>query len=246
MDSEIRKEKIIYNLDDLEMHGHLVYDVSGTGRRPGVLVVHEFIGINDYSRRRALMLANSGYTALAVDMFGNGKNAADINEARELSKSVMTDPVIAYKRFEKAYEFLKTHETVDPSKIGAIGYCFGGGVVLHMARFGMDLKAVVSFHGRLTTGMPAEKGKVKATILVCDGEADKMTTPEVVENFKKEMESAGVNYKFISYKSAKHAFTNPDADGRAKKFNSDNIGYNKQADIQSWDDMIECFKKHLN
>lgn len=246
MESEIKKEKVIYKLGDLEMHGYLVYDASGPVKRPGVLVVHEFMGINDYARRRALMLANSGYIALAVDMFGNGKSTTDLTEARELTKSVMADPTVALKRFEKAYEFLKSHDTVDPSKIGAIGYCFGGGVVLYMARFGLDLRAVVSFHGTLTTTAPAEKGKVKAAILVCDGEEDKLSSPEVVDNFKKEMENAGVNYKFIPYQSAKHAFTNPDADERAKKFNSDNIGYNKQADVQSWNDMIEFFEKYLN
>jgi dienelactone hydrolase len=138
-------------------------------------------------------------------------------------------------------EFLKKNEYVDPARIGAIGYCYGGGVVLNMARAGVDLKGVVSFHGSLSTTLPAEKGKVKAKVLVCNGGADKFISEKDIDNFKQEMKAAGVDFKFISYKGALHAFTNPAATELGKKFNMP-IAYNKHGDIKSWEEMQRFFK----
>jgi dienelactone hydrolase len=200
------------------------------------LVVHEWWGLNDYARKRARMLAGLGYTALAVDMYGEGKTAAHPKEAGQFSQELMDNIDVEKARFLAALEVLKRNETVDPSRIAAIGYCFGGGVVLQMAREGIDLKGVVSFHGILATQKPAKPGVVKAKILVAQGADDKFVTPEQVKAFRKEMDDAGVTYKLIEYSGATHSFTNPGADDLAKKFNIP-IGYNAEADKKSWNDM---------
>jgi dienelactone hydrolase len=229
-------EPVIYKAGDLTMQGYLSYDDSITGKRPGILVVHEWWGHNEYARARARMLAELGYTALAVDMYGDGKQADHPEDAGKFAAEVRQNMPAATERFLAALQVLKKHPTVDPEHIAAIGYCFGGGVVLQMARQGLDLDAVVSFHGSLATDSPAVPGVVKARILVCDGADDKMSTPEQIQAFLKEMKAAGVDYKFISYPGAKHSFTNPGADIYAEKFNIP-VGYNEEADKKSWQDM---------
>ncbi len=215
------------------MKGYLAFDKNIKGQRPGVLVVHEWWGLNYYARMRARMLAGMGYTALALDMYGGGKQARHPEDAQKFTAEVMKNAAIGESRFNAALEFLKKQKTVDPERIAAIGYCFGGGVVLHMARQGADLKGVASFHGSLATAKPAEPGVIKAKILVLNGDADKFTTPEQVETFKQEMTNAGADFTFISYPGAMHSFTNPDADMYAKKFNMP-LGYNAEADKESW------------
>jgi dienelactone hydrolase len=228
------------------MKGYLSFDETIKGKRPGVLVVHEWWGHNEYVRKRARMLAGMGYTALALDMYGNGKQANHPDDAGKFAAEVMKNAVVGEGRFMAALEFLKKQNTVDPEMIAAIGYCFGGGVVLHMARLGIDLKGVASFHGSLATAKPAETGVIKAKILVLNGDADKFTTPEQIELFKKEMENAGADYQFISYPNAMHSFTNPNADMYAKKFNLP-VGYNAEADKKSWVELgkflADIFKK---
>jgi dienelactone hydrolase len=236
------EKNVEYSADGVKLKGFLVYDGDVTGKRPGVLVVHEWWGLNDYSKERARMLAKLGYTALALDMYGDGKQADNPDEAKKLAMSIYQNMKVGEDRFLAAYNFLKSQETTDPNRIAAIGYCFGGGIVLQMARIGTDLKAVVSFHGGLQPITPAEKGKVKAFILVCNGAADNSVTPEIIQNFKAEMDSAGVHYKFINYEGAKHAFTNPAADSLAKKFNLP-IAYNEKADKESWLEMKNLFKQ---
>src|SRR5208283_2555459 len=168
----IQERVIEYSAPGIVMKGYLAYDESIKGKRPGVLVVHEWWGLNDYSRKRARMLAELGYTALAVDMYGDGKQALDPDEATKLSSGVMKDFNAAVARFTAAQEYLKQQPTVDPSNIAAIGYCFGGGIVLNMARHGLDLKGVASFHGGLTAIKPARPGTVKAKMLILNGAAD--------------------------------------------------------------------------
>jgi len=228
---------------DTVFKGYLAYDDNIAGKRPGILVVHEWWGQNEYARQRARMLAELGYTALAVDMYGEGRVAEHPGDAAKFAEEVRKNMPQATKRFKAAMHVLQDHPTVDPDHIAAIGYCFGGGIVLEMAREGLDLDAVVSFHGSLATEHPAEPGKVKARILVCNGEADKLTTPEQITAFKKEMQYADVDYKFISYPNAKHSFTNPAADIYAKKFKMDVIGYNPEADHKSWEDMKVFLKE---
>jgi len=246
---KIKAETVLYSAQGQVMKGYLAYDENIKGQRPGVLVVHEWWGLNDYARNRARMLAELGYTALAVDMYGNNKVAAHPADAQRFSSELMQNFAVAKARFLAGMEVLKQQPTVDPTRIAAIGYCFGGGIVLNMARQGVELKGVVSFHGSLATSKPAEPGVVKARILVLNGDADKFTTAEQIAAFKKEMEAAKVDYRFISYSGAMHSFTNPDADKLAKKFNMP-IGYNAEADRKSWEEMkqflTEIFAMKVN
>lgn len=223
------------------MKGYLAYDDTVQGKRPGILVVHEWWGLNDYPRKRAEMLAKLGYTALALDMYGDGKTAAHPDEAGKFSSELMKNFDVARARFLAAGEFLRKQPTVDPNRIAAIGYCFGGGVVLNMAAQGADLKGVASFHGSPALVRPPKPGEVKAKILVLHGGDDKFTTPEQIEAFKQAMKAAGADYTFVVYPGAMHAFTNPDATANGKKFNIP-LAYNEKADKESWEKM----KKFLN
>ncbi|MEK7728196.1 MAG: dienelactone hydrolase family protein [candidate division KSB1 bacterium] len=238
----IKTEEVTYSADGVSMKGFLAYNDASTDKRPGVLVVHEWWGHNEYARKRARMLAELGYTALAVDMYGDGKQAQHPNDAGKFAGEVMQNIEGAKARFTAALDVLKQHKTVDASRIAAIGYCFGGGVVLHMARFGYDLKGVASFHGSYATQTPAEPGKVKAAVLVCHGAADPFVSAEQVEALKQEMQNAGVDFQFIAYESAVHSFTNPEADENGKKFELP-LAYNKAADEKSWADLQQFFKK---
>ncbi len=182
------------------------------------------------------MLAELGYTALAVDMYGDGKQAVNPDEAGKLSSEILKNFDVGKARFIAAMDFLKAQPSVDPTRIAAIGYCFGGGVVLNMARQGLDLKGVASFHGGLAAVKPAQPGTVKAKMLVLNGGADKFTPPEQIEAFKQEMKGAGVDFKFISYPGAVHSFTNPEATELGKKFNM-RVAYNAAADRESWNEL---------
>jgi dienelactone hydrolase len=235
-------KSVDYTSQGVTFKGYLAYDENLKGKRPGVLVVHEWWGLNDYARKRAQMLAELGYTALAVDMYGDGKTAMHPDDAGKFSSELMKNFDVAKTRFLTAMDFLKQQPTVDPTKIAAIGYCFGGGVVLNMARQGADLKGVASFHGSLSAVKPAEPGMVKAKALVLHGADDKFIKPEQIEAFKKEMSEAGVDYTFISYPGAVHSFTSPDADALGKKFGLP-LAYNADADKKSWDELKMFLKK---
>jgi dienelactone hydrolase len=235
---------VTYSADTTKLKGYLAWNDSAEGKHPAVIVVPEWWGNNDYSKKRAEMLAELGYVALAVDMYGDGKQADNPTEAGALAGSVMGNPDVMKARFTAALDLLKNNPHVDPERIGAIGYCFGGGVVLGMARLGTDLKSVVSFHGSLATKNPAEKGKVSSKILVCHGAADKFVSMADVAKFKEEMKTAGVKYKFVAYPGATHAFTNPAATDIGKKFNMP-IAYNAAADTASWKEMKKWFRATL-
>lgn len=237
-------EEISYSADNITMKGYLAYDASQKGKRPAVLVVHEWWGHNDYARKRATMLAELGYIALAVDMYGDGKTADHPNDAGAFAAAVMKNAEGAKARFVKAMETLAANPHADASRMAAIGYCFGGATVLNMARQGLDLKAVVSFHGNLATGTPATKGSVKARVLVCHGAADKFISDQDIANFKKEMDDAGAVYTFKAYPDAIHGFTNPEADSRGKQFGLA-LAYNAKADEESWNDMKALFAEVL-
>jgi dienelactone hydrolase len=205
-------------------------------------VVHEWWGHNEYARKRARMLAELGYTALAVDMFGNGKQADHPDDALKFATEVMQNLDAGEARFNAALGLLKNHPKTDAEQIAAIGYCFGGGVALHMARSGSDLDGVVSFHGGLESMFQAEPGSIKAKILVCHGADDPMMTAEQIEAFKKEMDEAGADYKFIAYEGATHSFTNPEADKYAEEFDLP-LAYNAAADSASWQEMQTFFQE---
>jgi dienelactone hydrolase len=242
----IKGEPVDYKSGGVTMKGYLAYDENIKGKRPGVLVVHEWWGQNEYARKRARMLAELGYTALAVDMYGEGRQAAHPDDAAKFSSETMKNFDTAKARFEAAMAFLKKQRIVDPERIAAIGYCFGGGVVLNMARQGEDLKAVASFHGSLAAVKPATEGKVKAKIRVYNGEDDKFTPQQAIDAFMQEMRDAKVDFQFINYPGAVHSFTNPEADELGKKFGLP-MAYNAEADKRSWADMTnffaEVFKK---
>ncbi|MBT0666579.1 dienelactone hydrolase family protein [Geobacter pelophilus] len=242
---EIRGKEVEYTSDGTMLKGYLVENTAIKGKRPAVLVVHEWWGHNDYARNRAKMLAKLGYTALAVDMFGNGKTAQHPDDAAKFAGELMKNKELSESRFNAAVEFVKQQKSVDPTKIAAIGYCFGGGVVLHMARQGADLKGIVSFHGSLATDSPAAPGAVKARVLVFNGEADKMITAEQVTAFKNEMDLAGANYRYVGYPGVMHSFTNPAADDYAKRFNLP-LAYNKNADKDSWGQTVKFLKDTFN
>ena len=235
-------EPVTYTAGETVLKGYLAYDGAIKGRRPGVLVVHEWWGHNDYARKRADMLAELGYTALAVDMYGDGQQANHPDDAMKFVTATMSNLEAAQAKFNAAMELLKQHETTNPEQTAAIGYCFGGGVVLNMARAGADLDAVVSFHGGLQAMAPAQPGNVKAKILVCNGAADPFVPQEQIDAFKSEMDSAGAAYEVINYAGAIHSFTNPMADSFGVKFNLP-LAYNKAADEQSWQAMQQLFNE---
>lgn len=239
--AEIRTQTVDYKAGDTVLKGFLAYDDSIKTKRPGVLVVHEWWGHNKYARKRARMLAKLGYTAFALDMYGDGKQASHPEDAGKFSTEVRQNRDMAKARFQAAMSVLQQHSTTSAEQIAAIGYCFGGAVVLEMARAGLDLDGVVSFHGTLDTANPAQPGKIKAKLLIANGEADPFISPESIEQFKKEMDNAGADYQFNSYPEAKHSFTNPDADLFGEKFNLP-LQYNKNADQQSWSDMKAFLK----
>ncbi|MCF6156636.1 MAG: dienelactone hydrolase family protein [Candidatus Brocadia sp.] len=236
----VQGKDVDYSSRGVVMKGYLSYDVNIKGKRPGVLVVHEWWGHNEYARRRARMLAELGYAALAVDMYGDGRQAMHPDEAGKFSSELMKNFDIARDRFMAALDFLKQMPNVDPNRIAAIGYCFGGAIVLNMARQGIDMKGVVSFHGSLTAIKPAQPGNVKAKILALHGADDKFITREQIEAFKQEMKTAGADFQFISYPGVIHSFTNPDADTYAKKFNLP-VAYNAEADRKSWEELQKFF-----
>jgi dienelactone hydrolase len=238
----VKGEEVQYKAGNTVLKGYLAWDDAVKGRRPGVLVVHEWWGHNEYARNRARMLAELGYTALVLDMYGDGHQAHHPDEAGKFSGEVRKNLTLARQRFDAAQVVLKKHPTVDGQNIAAIGYCFGGAIVLEMARQGENLKGVVSFHGSLNTEQPAKTGKFKARALVLTGEADPFIPHEQVEGFRKEMEAAKVDYRVVVYPGAKHSFTSPDADKLGQQFNMP-FAYNAIADNESWAEMQAFFKK---
>ncbi|MBK8481288.1 MAG: dienelactone hydrolase family protein [Proteobacteria bacterium] len=226
-------QPVDYRAGETTLKGFLAFDDQRSGQRPGVLVVHEWWGHNDYARERARQLARLGYVALAIDMYGEGKQAAHPAEAGKFSAALMAKLPLAEERFQAAYALLVQHPRVDGTRIAAIGYCFGGGVVLHMARTGLELRGVASFHGSLGALRAAEPGKVKAKVLVCTGADDPFVGADEVAKFEQEMKAARVDYKLIRYRGAKHSFTNPAADALGKQFNLPLV-YNAKADKASW------------
>jgi len=236
---KLKEENVNYMIDSLKMDGYVVYDENTEGKRPAVLVVHEWWGLNDYTKMRARELAKLGYIAMAVDMYGDGKMGDDPQKAESLAMPFYVKPEKARPIFDAALNKLKEFPQADMTKTAAIGYCFGGAQVLNMAKMGEDFKGVVSFHGNLTV-VPAKKELLKAQVLVCHGADDSFVPQTEVSLFKMEMDSIGAKYTFKSYPGATHAFTNPNATAMGEKFNLP-IKYNAAADSASWKDMKDFF-----
>ena len=233
--------EIQYHSGETPLHGYFAAPESD-GAAPCVLVVHEWWGCNDYVKHRADMLAEEGYAAMAIDLYGEGKTAGDASEAGELMNALLSQENAVRERFEAALDVVKSRADVESSKIAAIGYCLGGAVVLNMARAGIDLHLVASFHGSLSTPAPAKPGTVRAQVAVFHGNDDVMIPEEQVTAFKKEMDDAGVDCHFVGYEGAMHGFTNPLATERGQK-NGMPLAYNEEADIDSWNQLLKLLSQ---
>src|SRR5690349_13667352 len=216
----IKEEPVTYSDGETTMKGFVVYDDAITAKRPGIVMVHEWWGITPHIHNEARKFAQQGYTAFIADMYGDAKTADNPKDAGALSGSVMKDPKAMESRFKVARDQLAKQATVNPQKIGAVGYCFGGAVVLNMARTGADLAAVAGFHASLGLNTPAPApGTVKSKILILNGADDPFVKKEQYATLKSELDAAKADYKVIEYPGAVHAFTNPEATELGKKFN---------------------------
>lgn len=233
----IETKTVEYQQGDTRLVGYLAYPKDAKGPLPGVLVVHEWMGLNDYARRRADQLAELGYVAFAADIYGDGKVAADGKEAKALSTLYKSDRALLRARAAAGLEAMKKQSQVATGQVAAIGYCFGGTAVLELARSGADLAGVVSFHGGLDTPAPQDAKAIRAKVLALHGADDPYVPAEQVAAFEQEMRAAGVDWQLIAYGGAVHGFTNP-AHGND---NSKGVAYNASADARSWAAMRQFF-----
>ena len=240
---KLKEELVSYKIDTVNLTSYVYYDENVTGPRPAVLVIHEWWGLNDYAKMRAKKLAELGYIAMAVDMYGDSKMGDDPAAAEKLAMPFYMNPQLAKIRVDYALENFRKNPNVDASTTAIIGYCFGGSVAIGVARLGGDFKAAVSFHGNLNV-VPANKDLLKAEILVCHGAADPFVPQAEVDLFKKQMDSIGAKYSFKAYEGATHAFTNPEATALGEKFKIP-VKYDAAADSASWEDMKAFFKQVL-
>lgn len=240
--AELQTKTVDYQVGDSTFTGYLAWDDESGEKRPGVLVVHEWWGHNEFARDQAEKLAAAGYTAFALDMYGSGKVADHPKEAEQFMKEATAETEQIKARFMAAKELLQNHESVDSSMIAAQGYCFGGAVVLNMARLGVDLDGVVSFHGALGSPIQAKAGEVKARVQVYTGGADQMVPSEQVASLVKEMQDAEVDLTLVSFPGVLHSFTNPGADKVAEEFDMP-IGYDEQAAKRSWEGTLRFYSE---
>jgi len=235
--AEVVNKVITFEHDGVVLEGYLAWDDALEGPRPGVLVVHQWMGLSDNERMRADMLAGLGFVAFATDIYGQGIRPANVAEASEQAGKYYGDLPLYRTRLQAGLAQLKSQPGVDPGRLAAIGYCFGGKGALELARSGADVVGVVSFHGNLDTGLPAAAGDVKGKMLVCHGAVDPYVKPEAVHGFLEEMEAAGVDYQLIMYAGAVHAFTQKGAGDDPAK----GAAYNAAADRRSWIAMKDFF-----
>jgi len=231
-----------YEQDGVKLQGYLAYDDAQTGKRPGVLVVHEWWGLNDYVRGRARQLAQLGYVAFALDMYGTGVLAQDPKEAGKLSGQFKGNKLMA-ARAQAGLDQLLATGLVDPAKVAAIGYCFGGTTVQALAYSGAPLAGIVSFHGRLVPITDKALAANKAKILICHGALDPSMKRSEIDEYLKSLDDGKVDYRFVQYAGAYHAFTNPESDANVERFPDMKgfIGYSPSADRRSWSDMKDFF-----
>ncbi|WP_286748272.1 dienelactone hydrolase family protein [Roseivirga sp. UBA1976] len=239
--SDMVGQEVSYSTETTEMKGYIAYNKSSKERRPGVIVVHEWWGHNEYVRSRADELARLGYVALAVDMYGEGKQAEHPDDAGKFAGEVMSNLEEAKARFDAALATLKSNPNVDPDRIAAIGYCFGGSVVLSMANAGYNLDAVAAFHSGVDLPIKPTKD-IKAKILVANGADDPFVPASSVARFRAAMDSVGADYKYVAYDGAVHAFTSPGANALGEKFNLP-LMYNEDADKASWNELMSLFNE---
>lgn len=240
--AELQKKTIEYKDGETTLEGYLVYDDAVEGKRPGVIVVHDWMGFGSYGNGRAEQLAELGYAALAVDIYGKGVRPQNPKEASEQAGYYKENREVLRSRAKSGFDALKSEAVVDPDKIAAIGYCFGGTTVLEMARAGLPVAGVVSFHGGLGTGLPAVKDDVKGKVLVLHGADDPLVPADEIDGFKKEMNAAGADWQMVYYSGAVHSFTRADAGND----NSKGVAYNEHADKRSWEAMKVFFDEIFN
>jgi dienelactone hydrolase len=233
----LRTEVIEYKHGDVVLEGYLAYDDAVKGKRPGIIVVHEWWGLNPYARVRTEQLAKLGYIAFAIDMYGKGVRAKDPAEAGSLSGIYRGNRPLMRSRANAGLEVLRNHPLADVNRIAAIGYCFGGTVVLETARSGAELAGVVSFHGGLSTPNPSDAKNIKGKVLVLHGADDPAVPPDQVIAFQDELRKAGVDWQMVSYGGAVHSFTNPEAGNDPSR----GAAYNEKADNRSWEAMKTFF-----
>lgn len=241
----VKEEAVTYQDDTTVMKGYIVYDDAHSGKRPGIILVHEWWGITKHVRDEARNFASQGYTVFVADMYGDSKTADNPKDAGALAGSVRKNPSAMQSRFDAARAHLAKHASVDATRLAAAGYCFGGSVVLDMARSGADLKGVVAFHAGLGSVVgAAAAGKVRSKVLVLNGDADPLVKPDAIDAFKSEMAAAKVDYRFINYPGALHAFTNPEATDKGKQFNLP-LAYHPEVDKQSKAEAAKFFAQVL-
>ncbi len=228
--AEIRTEAVRYQDGDQVLNGFIAYDDAITGQRPGVLVVHEWWGLNDYAKRRAEMLAGLGYVAFAADMYGDNKVTRHAADAKGWMMQITENQGAWQRRAIAGLDALKASDKVDADRLAAIGYCFGGATVMQLAYAGADLDGVVSFHGSLPPATPEEQKQIKASVLIAHGEKDVMVPPERVAAFQQALDAAGADWQMVVYAGAKHGFTN----AGASEYGIDGIAYDPKADARSW------------
>lgn len=239
----VQTRQIDYTVEGTRCRGLLAWDANADGKRPGVLVCHEWWGNNEYAAMRARKLAEIGYVAFALDVYGEGKTTSDPKQAGEWAGEASGK---LRTRAGAGLDVLKKQPEVDVGRLAAIGYCMGGTTALEAARSGVGgdaLKAIVCFHtSNLTASNPSDNRNIKGQVLVCHGDADQFVKPDMIPNFEKQMRDAGILYSIERYPGAVHAFTNPDAD----KYNLPSVGYNKEADERSWNSMKELFSRTID
>ncbi len=238
----LQTDQVRLTVGNTTLESYLAHDGEREGRRPGVLVLPEWWGLNDYVRRRARMLAELGYTALALDVYGDGQLAENPDDAGRLMNGVMGDMQGAEDRLRAGLDYLKGHQSVDPTRTAAIGYCMGGALALHAARIGLPLAGVVSFHGDLSSFHKPAPGSVQAKILVCHGAEDSLVPEDTVVALRQEMTEADADLRFVAYPGALHGFTNPAADANGARYGLP-LGYDAGADQRSWLEMRNFFNE---
>ena len=239
----VQTKTVEYRVGDQAHEGFLAWDDAQDAQKPGVIVIHEWWGNDDYSRSRARQLAELGYVGFAIDMYGKGKTTSDAKQAAAWSGEVKKDPTKAQALLKAGLDTLKLQPQVDARRIAAIGYCFGGGMALNIARWGMGVNGVVSFHGDLSNAAPDRNvKKITAKILVCHGAADTFVPQEQLDEFLREMAKAGAEVQVEVYPDAQHSFTNPGVD----KHGLQGAKYNEAADRKSWEDMKTFLRKLFN
>ncbi len=239
--AELHTETVEYKHGDTVLKGHLAYETTIKGKRPGVLVVHEWWGNNAYAKRRAEQLAKLGYLAFALDMYGNGTIAKDAKEASSLAGIYRSDRKLMRARANAGLEVLRKHELTDTKHLAAIGYCFGGSTVLELARSGAPLAGVVSFHGGLDTPSKDDARNIKGKVLVLHGGDDPYVSAEQMAAFQDEMRKGDVDWQVIIYGGAVHSFTNPESGNDPSK----GLAYNQKADMRSFEAMRLFFAEVL-